>query len=806
MDRVTRLFVDDADTVRQWISDDSDLKERLREFPAIFRRLWPAEAELDVQRFWNPDVGKRKREREKGEELGVEGNVGGDGEGGGPGPESAKRRRVGVDVSAGDDVSVLGSPAESAAAEEEVPAGAGPSGEEEPVTAGPSNVSLSVHRSSEQEKGKGQEDVHAPPSGTSLPAPPATTSRPAAPSRNPFPFPSPPPRIIPDYTTPVPPAETVDPDELQRGVTRLDRSGREWTEDTAYKGTRQPPLGVRLEHMLNFLREEDVDRCSGWEDKLGEIEEWVRARGWNDSEVEGGKGEGEEKGVGTQTANMIEDVMRKVRAHRLFEADKYGNVGGGQGIKREGEVARPRRGRRTGVRDGRAIELGEKLEDEERRRVLVAAPERVHTQFRPVESVENDEFGEVNFFLKRLNESEKAFWNANPDSDGREEYLFNLENAAYEACSAPAGPLARFKTKGGKGALILPPEEELPPPPEALPEEEQQELDARLRKHATERGARRAALQGALRCFTNTEQTRARTEWNRVVPAVEQETLDEARWDVDRNYQWQPPTLDRDTAPARLGKLETMPYTVAWRLHRKWLADLAEDVRKDLNEKNAHTRGWATVPKGVAYGGPFVWRMVDPEVQEQQDLLKECEAVLKAILRSPKSGADGGDKSVLQGVKHYALMGTDGHYGASGSELVPEELELELGDNDKASFRRRLTEPVNKEELKWLGFLAGKSVNKPMLEATEQSQFVLYSIFATRLEKAMDDRRETALFLHPYNWRTIEELLRVINRAADQSDKEVRFTAFQARYFLERAQEQGLCRYVSPICPWTPSS
>ncbi|OIW25980.1 hypothetical protein CONLIGDRAFT_514286 [Coniochaeta ligniaria NRRL 30616] len=607
-------------------------------------------------------------------------------------------------------------------------------------------------------------------------------------SQDPIPFPlrehyipSPSPEIRPDYTVPLPPVETVDSDEQLRGVTRLVRRGWEWTEDTSYRGTRQPPFGVRLEQALNFLREEDVDRCRGWEEKLRELEEWLA---W----IEDGDESRMEERCGVLVRNMLRDVRRKVKGHRLFEEEKYGVVKWGEGVKGTAEVPLPKRGKRRVVRGAPAIEVGERVEDEGARRVLVARPERVHTQFPPADSIVDGDSGEVNWFLKRLNDSEKAFWESYKEDPKDQVYLFGLEQGVYDACSATMGPLQKFKTKDGRGELVLPTDDDLVPPPP----DQRTKLDLRLRRCAVERGARRAALQGALRCFTNTEQILATTEWNRVVPAVEQSVLDEVRADLDRNYQWRPAQLDWSTAPVARDKLETMPYTFMWRLRRKLLADLAEHVRKAVNEKNANTRGWVTVPKGATYGGPFVWRMVDPDVQEEQDLLRECEAVFKAIVRTPRTTGEGDQASFLAGVERYAREAALGEYGMSGARGLPEDVQLLPQDWDSAG---RLVKSVTREELKWLGFLTSYSVNMKMLRASGETQPKLYSIFVVRLEKAMDDRRADALFLEADQWRTVEELLDVLNRGCDGSEEVFRFSPFQAKYFLERAQEQGLCRY-----------
>jgi hypothetical protein len=820
LDKINRLFVDEAELIKHWIPDGSRLKEKLREFPAIYRNIWPEEVWFEpVPRepsaFYLPELSKRKSDEEH-EDVTRASHTEVEEEAGDPGREMNKRRRVRPppldDKSESEGDSLFG---HEPPPEERTRTGEYDDYLQYTATEERYRRLRSRHAAPEPTVESVTEDEvytppSSPPSGTQqvarftpedLPSPtPAVGSMPPTRKVDPeetawmessarFPFslpsrhlPSPSPEIQADYTIPVPPAETVDADEHLRGVTRLVREGWEWTEDTFYRGTRQPPFAVRLEHALNFLREEDVDRCRDWEKKLSELEEWLD---WIDYEDESRMVER----CGILVRNMYRDVGRKVRAHILFEKEKYGVVKCGDGTKLREQVPLPMRGKRMRCRDMSGIEVGERVEDEGTRRVLVARPESVHTQFHPLDSIDDEESGEVDWFLRRLNDSEKAFWAAESKDVGDRDSLFRLENAAYEACSAPMGPLMKFKTNYGRGGLFLPSGEVLPPPPSG----EQTEVDARLRKYAIERGARRAALQDALRCFTNTEQTLATTEWSRVVPAVEQVVLDEVRADMDRNYQWQPANLDWSTAPVTSDKLETMPYSFLWRLHRKLLADLAEHVRNGVNEKNANTRGWVTVPKGATYGGPFVWRMVDHDVQEQQDLLNECEAVLKAILSTPVQRAEGDQLPLLEGVKRYARGAAYGEFGMSGAQRFPDDVQLTLRDWDTSE---RLVKSVTREELKWLRILASKCVNKQMLEASNEARPKLYSIFAARLEKAMYDRREDALFLAADQWRTIEELLHVVNKGCDGSEERVRFSPFQGKFFLERAQKQGLCRCV----------
>lgn len=583
------------------------------------------------------------------------------------------------------------------------------------------------------------------------------------------------PDIQPDYSVPIPAVEEIDPDEQDRAVTRLDRFGWEWTAATERDGFRRPPLGGLLEHALNYLREEDGDRRKTWQAEFKDTEEWLDYLGTGGLEsLEETNGK-----CNLQVYNMFLDAKRKVKAIKAFEREKYGVVKPGDGIKAVEDVPLPKRGKRPVVKDARGVRLclSEEVKDEGKRSVLAVKPERVHTQFPP-----SDADGAE--FLSHLNTSERAFWAAAPDTESSRDYLFRLETAAYEACSAPGGPLQGYKTEDGYGSLVLPPRDALPTAPGVLTG-----LGGRLHASAVERGARRAALQGALRCFANTEQILAGTEWSRVVPGVEEGVLEAVRRDLDRNHQFGSGTVDWRTAPVARDGTETMGYTVAWRYHRTLMGELAEHTRKEVDRINCETRGWVTLPRNLGNGGPFVWRGVDPDVQEMQDLLKECEGVFKGIVRMPRMCAE----PVLDGVKRWARGAAHGEFGMSGVRGLPENMRLGRDDLETTG---QLVRNVGREELGWLRFLMGRYLNKSMLETEGGYKPKLYSIFTARLEKMMDDRSDRALLLDAERWATIEELLEIMNRGCDQSGRRYQFSPFEARHFLERAQEQGLCRYV----------
>ncbi|KAB5566986.1 hypothetical protein GE09DRAFT_1219234 [Coniochaeta sp. 2T2.1] len=581
---------------------------------------------------------------------------------------------------------------------------------------------------------------------------------------SPPPFPPLSPDIKPDYTVPLPPVEMVDDDELLRGATAVDRESWEWIREMDYEGTPQPPLAVRLEHILNFLREEDPDRLLEFETKLQEAQDFVA---W----LEHGEGRELMNRANQAVRNMFFDVQRKITGHRHFQGVMFGVVPPGKGIKSVDEVPKPTRGKRPVIPGARAIQIGEQQEpDDGPRRLLVAPAHRVHTQFVPMDRRQKTPTGEAAAFLNQLREAENAFWTWEDHDDPDKSYLYRLENAAYDTLTAKNGPLARYKTK--QGQLILPTDDKLPlrqvggeigPP-------------GSVERQAVERGARRAALQQALRHFTNSEQTLAGSRYNRVVPAVEGKVLDEVRADVDRNHQWDLPKLSRRPVPKN--KLETMPYTVWWREQKKVLADLALNVRRLVEEQHSEARGWVTLPMGVINGGPFVWRGVDPDVQKDQDLLKECEEVFRAIVRAPRVPTARHPKPLLDEIQRLALR--------------PAVIELlEAGRWEKF---------ITPDGIRWLRFLAGNSVSEEMLAAAAaakgKQQPKLYGIFAARLQKAIDDRSEAGLFPDTEKWVSVEELLAVINRGCGGDRGKVAFSPPQAMYFLERAVKQGICRYT----------
>jgi hypothetical protein len=168
-------------------------------------------------------------------------------------------------------------------------------------------------------------------------------------------------------------------------------------------------------------------------------------------------------------------------------------------------------------------------------------------------------------------------------------------------------------------------------------------------------------------------------------------------------------------------------------------------------------------------------------------LLKQCEAALDAIRRAVER-----DGSQL--LSEVYFLAKDVIEDGIDPVLLPDMVILrddEMYGEDGAMSVKLLTP----DDVKWLLFMTGRAVNKKMLEPLSGKKLRLYSIFARRLQKLMDDRSELGLFPEKDSTATVEELLDIMNAPYNGPVQRTVFTPFQAKFFLERACEQGLCTY-----------
>ena len=106
---------------------------------------------------------------------------------------------------------------------------------------------------------------------------------------------------------------TVNFDALE-GV--LNQTGPDWLESSWYNGQRQPPLAVRLKTIINFLADEDVDRCINWEAKFAAISSYLEWLAHSDDREQ-------LEHASLITRAMFNDAVTKAKTHVLFEKHHY---------------------------------------------------------------------------------------------------------------------------------------------------------------------------------------------------------------------------------------------------------------------------------------------------------------------------------------------------------------------------------------------------------------------------------------------------------------------------------------------------
>ncbi|KAK1767133.1 hypothetical protein QBC33DRAFT_587458, partial [Phialemonium atrogriseum] len=547
--------------------------------------------------------------------------------------------------------------------------------------------------------------------------------------------------------------EVVDDDESDRAVAALKREGREWRNDSKYKGSRQPPLGVRLEHVLNFLREEDADRCLNWESKLQEISEYLRWLSKDDPDRQ-------LEACGLEVQNMYRDAIDKVRVHEQFQKFHYTPT-----RLEFQKTTLPRPSGRLdwmGCKRDHPMRFTSKAPDEELRfRSVITRRIKPTNVMIPIGSKEGEEF------RSSFRESQEKFLWGEVNEVNREDNLFLMENDTYEdIATKQVGWVVKDPSTG---------EKTLPDGTPLLPND--------YFSLAKERGARRAGLQQALRSFNAVEHKMLMTPWRRVHLPLEAAELDEVRHEIGKNLHWKPFRLGGGEMPFQL---ETAPYTYWWHEFCKKREELWERARPSADVLQGGLRAWANVPPSGSYGGAFVWRMVDPDVEVAQDQLRECEKAAKMLAAARQRSGERRDLMVF--VNAAWSNAANGSYGLDGSSPPP-YIQLDPSDweNEKPGTRVKAILP---EELEMLMFLSGKQINPQMLVPL-QEKGKLFNIFARRVEKVMEDRSPDAPFPHEDSILTVEELLEVLNRGCDGPVRRTRFSVTDAMCWLPRLDTQG---------------
>lgn len=546
--------------------------------------------------------------------------------------------------------------------------------------------------------------------------------------------------------------------------------GPDWEVDSWYKGQRQPPLAARLDTVIRFLAEEDVDRCMGWEPKFEEIVsylEWLALEDDN-SQLDYAR---------LETQAMFNDAVAKAKAHVLFEQHHYNPT--------TIEFTKPSKTPFRSTRLNWMVNAQDwplpSHNPVPNRRNFLPKPILPHTDG-PVNRMLIDR-PESSRLHGKLAEDERNWWQriddhllitipSGPEGTLEEDNLAYHEDQAFITFSSNT----HWLTTDATGTTILNGHPVRPGAP----------VD-----YAQERGARRAILQRLLRALPTNPLDPPSTAHSSIIFPTPAATLRRAATLAD-NPAWTPPAL----APSQLppaSQLETMPHTIAYRARLAALKKRRELARLRLEDEHADDARWATLPRNVVAGAPFVWRMLDPDAQAAEDLLRGCrvavEVLRAAVRREPRGLVENVVRMVERGLGREFV----------GWEVPRAEVRL-AGEEWEVVDGKRMPRYLDPGEVEWLKFLGGECVNGGnftgrVLPDTPRDKYRLFQLFAKKVKKLLDDSNPQGLFSSHDATVEVEDLLKAINAGKDSSAvTKHEFQPHDACKWLDRMKDRGYLR------------
>ena len=350
---------------------------------------------------------------------------------------------------------------------------------------------------------------------------------------------------------------------------------QDWTTPSKYKGGTLPPLAQLLKSTINFLAEEDVDRCENWDRRFQEVVDhlfWLGCEDVEDNQV---------LLASPKTRAMYEKAVMMAKTHVVFEKHHYGIT-----LRKIGKEPRapvyPNRLAWVGQPQG-ATRLKEALP----RPVCPRLLETVH----PMELQEAEE----NAILDAFALDETRYHN---------EYMLQEDNMARIEDDAYLDGLKGMPWKFSQNPATV-----------------------NKTDWARDRGTRRAGLQQILRALGANEN---QTQWEYsklqvVLP------IDAATWRSSlrriTNPAWKLPSCDFSQDCTNYD-----PLFFTW-----WYARTADNIAsaREIARRRTYSES-VRLSKNLPLGGPFVWREVgdaDANIHEQMRMCEVALDVLRAANR-----------------------------------------------------------------------------------------------------------------------------------------------------------------------------
>lgn len=552
-----------------------------------------------------------------------------------------------------------------------------------------------------------------------------------------------------------------------------------------WRGQSQPPVGVRAQQILNWARDEDVDRRRDFR------REWREAWAWVGDQLS--KGE-----LGDNTRRVLLDAKGALQVHETFEDYHYRRFAS---LKVFDPATLPRYEARLHYREEHPIQLGTWGPGS---RAPTARDQPGRGQNRPWTEVNNmwrtegeRELGldpsldaQQPAHLEALAKAEDALWRRQPDDgDPGADNLAVRESNSYRGCVGVDDVGLEGWThleRSADGASWV-----------------RRLWDGSALQNtggcfAAERGARRAGLQAALRQFSSAE-NRAAAAAGRgmlVLPPEEADVPDPE--DVRREAgigDGRPIeilSLPANQMQTTQGKMDPQGYTANMAQFWRGVRDRMEEARELYMASDGPARGpTAELDNGdqVSYNpgaplppnsifGPYVWRGVSPDTEFNQDMLRQMRGLRRLFDRE-------------RSIAPRQLMTEMDRWYRSGYTKGPRPKGL---DDPRHSHPTSSTvRGLDQIEMEWIRFLLNQSMTPGMADDL-QPRTTLFIKFAERLNRIFTDPGD-ALFQTRDASVTIEELISHMAKMKGPVEKVV-FYPYDVKLWLERLHVQGRCRYT----------
>ncbi|KAK3310232.1 uncharacterized protein B0T15DRAFT_498383 [Chaetomium strumarium] len=564
------------------------------------------------------------------------------------------------------------------------------------------------------------------------------------------------------------------------------QNGPDWHLDSWYRDRLEPPLAARLDTIVKFLADEDVDRCMGWVAKFEEVVSYLEWLAFDNGHLQ-------LQDASPQTRAMFNDAVTKARAHALFERHHYAPT--------PLEITRPfktplKPTRLSWMVDTQDWPLPSHNPVPDRSHLLPRSiPPRPPS---PVNRMllDNPDDGPI---FDQFVEDEKRWWQRTSGGDDDDDIPSDAED------DAERNNLAYIESAAFHGSA----------------ENSNNDPPSPRREWATDRGTRRAALQHALRSYatTITATNSTTTPHRRLILPFPASALLRACKRID-GPQWTPPRIT--LTPEQISQLDTMRHTLAYHArlaHIKRMRALAR-LRVEGEDGTTGSAVAVLLPRNFVNGGPFVWRMLDADAQRWADLLGRCRVVGVLLTLAEKRVPRALLGKVLEMVERGKKAAEETE---DGRVEVPQEVKLardewvrrpgsddDEDNNDEMETAMVVPRPMDPDELQWLRFLAtGQCVNRKnwtgrFVPDTPREKYKLFRIFATRVQRLLDDANPEGLFSRHDAEVTVEELLAAINAGAGKEGDtgggrfavtRCAFVPSDACCWLDRMRKSGHVRF-----------